>query len=96
MITTADSFIAIGKNNLFFSTMNNEQFDICTGNHFKRCDRLTQVKDTSEPSCMYALFQGDSKTISKLRKTVITENDETNFVVTSLYAQTCYYSFADE
>ena len=58
-----DSYVAISRNNQFYVTMSENEYEYCSGNQYKRCDNLMVVRETEKPNCMLALFKGDAKLI---------------------------------
>ena len=54
----------------------------CSGDVFRCCDRLTQMKDISNPTCTLALCHGNPKLISQLCQTVIRDNLALNMMIT--------------
>ena len=59
-------YLAISSDKLFYMLLSHSEYQFCTGNHFKRCNQALTMKESSNPSCVLALFYDQPQPISKL------------------------------
>ena len=101
-----EPYLALSNDNYFYLTMSESDYLACAGDHVRRCMRGFAIKETSQPSCLFALFENDHVLIKQLcdfkyllnsdqvASKVIPINDNSYLVSTNdtNWLQTCPFS----
>ena len=94
-ITKPDhELLAVDNDHQTYAVLSLRDYQFCTGNEFRRCDNLFRVNKASTPSCLFALFKGDSSTVHRMCETVLTDTPD-DFALTLNVGQ-YYMSTKDE
>ena len=94
-ITKLDhEFIAVNNDHDTYALLTMQDYQFCRGTEFRRCNILFRVDKATTPSCLFALFKGDSIVVNQLCESVLTETPD-DFALTLNVGQ-YYVSSKDE
>ena len=93
MIQLDHNYLAINDHDSYYALLTYQEYQFCLGHRYRRCDSLFKIYKTNEPTCLLALFLGDTKLVKAYCHTIITGQPQD--YIMSLSAGEYYMSTSD-